>query len=282
MDWIYHFLDRALPFDWASLQFMKNAFLAVLFVAPTFGLLGTAIVSGKLAFFSDALGHSILTGIALGIIFGLRDPVLSIIGFSVFFAFTVLFVKNRMKDTADTVISVFSSTAAALGIVLLSRTGSFARYTSYLIGDFLSIRPVEILYLIIILIGCIVVWSFSYNSLLMANISPSLARSRKIPLKLPEIIFTALLALVVALSIQWVGLLVINALLVLPAAAARNFSRNILEYHLFSIIISVISGITGLILSYYIHSAATGATIVLVSFAFFALSFVFKWARFRQ
>ena len=129
--------------------FMVNALLAILIVSPLFGSLGTFVVSNKMAFFSDAIGHSALTGIALGILFGIREPIVAMVGFSIILGFLIITVKIKGKQSSDTIIGVFSSTAVALGLVLLSATGNFGKYQSYLVGDILSIQPKEIILLLI-------------------------------------------------------------------------------------------------------------------------------------
>ncbi len=118
MTFWYSLVDMLLPFEWARPLFMKNALLGVLLVTPLFGLLGTMVVNNRMAFFSDALGHSALTGIALGVLLGIRQPLWSMVFFSILLSVVILIVKNANTASTDTVIGVFSSTAVALGIVL--------------------------------------------------------------------------------------------------------------------------------------------------------------------
>ena len=271
----YNFTDAIMPFQWLSHEFMKNALLAILLVTPIFGLLGTMIVMNKMAFFSDSLGHGAFTGIAIGSIIGLMEPVLAAVVFSIAFALGLTFIKNKSRASTDTIIGVFSSVAVALGLVLMSFGGSFNKYSSYLIGDLLSITTSEILILIGAFIIVIFLWSVIFNKLLMVSINQSLARSRGVNTLLVEMIFTTMIAVIVTISIQWVGLLIINSLLVLPAAGARNITSNVRQYTLVSVMIAVFSGISGLIASYYLNTA-TGATIVLVSGIIFFLTLAFK------
>lgn len=254
---------------------MKNALLAVLLITPILGILGTMVINNKMAFFSDALGHSALTGIAIGVIFGIKDPIWTMIAFSVLLGIAILTVKNANTASTDTIIGVFSAAAVALGIVILSHAGGFAKYSVYLIGDLLSITPKNIFMLVIVLICVVILWLLIFNKLLLVSVNKSLAKSRGINIKLVEYLFTIVIAVIVTISIQWIGLLIINSLLILPAAAARNIAKNVRQYHILSIFISVISGISGLILSYFLGTA-TGATIVLVSAVFFVLTFALK------
>lgn len=275
---IYRLMDMLLPFEWAQHLFMKNALLAILLVTPIFGLLGTMVVNNRMAFFSDALGHSALTGIAIGVIFGIGQPLWSMILFSILLTFIIMAVKRANTASTDTIIGVFSSTAVALGIVLLSRRGGFTKYSVYLIGNLLSINATDLLMLAITFVIVIALWFLIFNKLLVFSVNASLARSRGINVNLYEMIFTMATAVVVTISIQWVGVLIISSLLVLPAAAARNIARNIRQYHFYSVGIVMISGISGLILSYF-WDTASGATIVLIMAAFYAATFMIRRLR---
>ena len=274
-DAIYDFIDLILPFQWVSYDFMKNALLAVLLVTPLFGLLSTMVVSNKMSFFADSLGHGSFTGIALGILFGGFDPLLGATLFSIFFAIAITIIKNKGTSSTDTIIGVFSSIAVALGLVLMSFSSSLSKFSSYLIGDLLSITSCEIILLLIVFIVVIVIWVFIFNRLLLTTLNSSLANSRGVNTLIIEILFSCTIAVVVTLTVSWVGLLIINSLLVLPAASARNISKNVRQYHIFSILIAVLSGITGLIVSYYLN-IVTGATIVLVSAIIFFITLIFK------
>lgn len=275
MDIVYSILDSILPFDFLSFSFMKNAFIAVLLIAPLFGLTGTMIVNNKMSFFSDALGHSAMTGIAIGVMLGIDNYILSMIGFAVLFALCISTIINSSVSSSDTIIGVFSSVGMALGIVVLSINGSFSKYSNYLIGDILSIKPGEIFSLLIVLIFVVILWILSFNGLMISSINSDLAYSKNVNVKFYKNLFAVLIALIVTVSIKWVGILIINSLLVLPAASARNIARSMRSYHLYSVGFSMISGISGLIISYYIGTSA-GGTIVLISAAIFFITLFTK------
>lgn len=278
MNVIYSIINTILPFTWLEPNFMKNAFLAVLIACPLFGILGTSVVSNKMSFFSDAIGHSALTGIALGVIFGIKNITISMLCFSWLLGFLIITVKIKGKSSADTIIGVFSSTAVALGIVLLSLGGNFKKYQKYLIGDILSIEPSEILMLLVCMIILLAIYIIFYNKMILTNIHTVFAKSRGIKTFLIEQIFALLTATIVTVSIRWTGLLVINSLLVLPAAASRMISKNSRQYVSRSVLISLASGILGLSLSFYLGSAS-GASIVLVNAIFFVLCFLTSLVR---
>ena len=276
---IWYALWDLLPFEMFHWNFMKNALLAILIMAPLFGILSTTIVTGKMSFFSDALGHSAFTGIAIGAILGIAAPTVVAVIFSVLFSLLFSFVRAKSNHAADTLIGVFSSTAVALGIFIATYGGgSFTKYNQYLIGDILSVTPTELLLLFLVLLSVLLFWVLASNKMTLTSIYPQLASSRGIPVHLTQTIFTTLIAVVVTLSISWVGLLILNSLLVLPAAASRNIAKNIKQYHGFSVAIALIASIVGLCVSYYLGTSA-GASISLVLGLIFIISFLFRKVR---
>ena len=256
-------------------EFMRNAFIAVLLVTPLFGILSTMVVSNRMAFFSDSLGHGAFTGIALGALLGLGSEIFGLLTFSIVFALLITYIKNKTHSGADTVIGVFSSAAIALGLMLMSTGGQFNKFSRFLIGDLLSISQTDLISLAAVFVAVFISWIFLFNRLLISSVNKTLARSRGIETHKVESIFAILLALVVALSIQWVGILIINALLVLPAAAARNVTNSVKQYHIVSIGTALISGVAGLILAYEINSVA-GATIVVCAAIIYFLTLILK------
>jgi len=275
MDIWYAFCDL-FPFEMLQWDFMKNALLAVILMAPLFGLCSTMIVTGRMSFFSDALGHASFTGIAIGCICGIASPTWVAVLFAVGFSALFSFVRSRSKQSADTIIGVFSSTAVALGIFVATLDGgSFTKYNRYLIGDILSITPSQIGALALVLLGIVIFWVLASNKLTLSAIYPQLAASRGMKVDLLQSIFSAIIAVVVTLSISWVGLLIINSLLVLPAAAARNVSKNLRSYHILSVIFALVAGLIGLILSYALGASA-GAAICLTMALIYALCFLFR------
>lgn len=252
-------------------HFMQNAFLAILLITPIFGILGTMIVNNKMAFFSDALGHSALTGIAIGVLLGLHNTTVAMVAFGILFALFLNKIKSMSMTSTDTVISVFASCGMAIGLAILSAGGNFAKYNSLLIGDILSIGKGELWGLLGAFCAILVFWIFGFNALHAISVNRSLARSKGIKVILYDNLFVVLIAVVVMLSIRWVGLLIINALLILPAAASRNVAKNMRMYHFLAVLIAVISGVCGLAVSYYAQ-IATGPMIVILASAIFFLT----------
>ena len=272
---IWYSLCEFTGIEMLSWDFMKNALLALLFMSPLFGLLSTMIVTGRMSFFSDALGHSAFTGIAIGCICGLAPTPVAVL-FSVAFALLFSYVRSRSNQAADTLIGVFSSTAVALGIFIATLGGSsFTKYNKYLIGDVLSVSPSEIGMLALVTVAVCVFWVLCGNRLTLVSIHPQLASSRGIKVRFTQTLFTVAIAVVVTLAINWVGLLMLNSLLVLPAASARNVSRNLRQYHGLSVLFALIASLTGLTVSYYLGASA-GASISLCLALIFAISFLLR------
>ena len=258
----WYSLVSCLPFSWTEFDFMKNALLALVIVCPCFGLVGTLVVGNKMAFFSDVIGHSALTGIAIGILLGLADPRPAMLVFAVALAILINIFSRATNAANDTVIGVFFAATVAVGVAVLSRGGSFNKFSVYLVGDILSLMPREIAYLAIMLLVVILFWIFLGNHLSLITVHSSLTRERTLSAFVVQTAFSALVAIVVVLSIRWVGILIINSLFILPAASARIISGSIRQYTVLSVVISLCSGIAGLIVSFY-TGFACGASIVL-------------------
>jgi len=243
---VWYWICDMIPLELLQWDFMKNALLAVLLMAPLFGLISTMIVGGRMSFFSDALGHSAFTGIAIGSICGIAAPTWAAVLFSVGFALLFSYMRSRSNQAADTLIGVFSSTAVALGIFAATLDGgSFTKYNKYLIGDILSVTPQEIGILALVLLAVVVFWVLCSNRLTLTATHPQLASSRGIATGFVQTVFTVTIAVVVTLAISWVGLLILNSLLVLPGASSRNISRNLRQYSVFSMVFALIAGIAG-------------------------------------
>ncbi|MCF2662611.1 metal ABC transporter permease [Pseudoflavonifractor phocaeensis] len=276
---LWYALVSLLPFEWAqpdTMYFMKHALLAVLVISPLFGILSTMVVHSRMSFFSDALGHSAFTGMAIGAICGFNEPTWAAVIFALLFALLFNLVRRRSALASDTVIGVFSSTAVALGIFLSTLGGrSFTKFNNLLIGDILSVEPAKIGLLALILLLVVLLWAVSFNQLMLSAVHPALADSRGVKVFWQETVFSMAIAVVVTLSMTWVGLLVINSLLVLPGAAARNIARNMWQYHLLSLVGAVAAGVAGLMTSYYIGASA-GAAITLYLAGWFLVTFLLR------
>ena len=279
MEWIYSVMDSLLPLEALRYTFMKNALLAMLLLTPLLALFGTMAVNQRMAFFSDALGHSALAGAGIGMLLGVSNLTVSLIVFGIFWALMISRINRSGNASADTIISVFSSTGIALGLLLLSRGGKFSAYSSLLTGDILSVSPTDILLLAISLVAGIACWVMMYNALLLSALNQELARSRGISVRLVEDAFVCLVAVAVMLAIRWVGVLLINALLILPAAAARNISKSAAQNALFAVLISLFSGVAGLMLAYQWDTGVGAAVVLCAAVIYFVTLLISRFLR---
>jgi len=270
----WHQLIGALPWDWAQHGFVRLALLAILLAAPLFALIGTQVVGLRLVFFSDTLGHAALAGLGIGVVAGLVEPWWAMLAWAVAIALAMTWVQRRSRAAADTVLGVFMAFSVALGIMLLSRHGQTKQLLNYLIGDVLSIttRGLAGLALTLLIAGGLALrW---FNALALTGLNASLAGSRGVRVIWMQVGFAVLVAVAVTMVIPWIGLLLINAFLVLPAAAARLLARDMRQYLVWAVVLALTAGVAGLISSYY-WDTPTGATIVLWSVAFYALALLF-------
>jgi zinc transport system permease protein len=257
---------------------MQNALLAVLLLAPLFALPGCLVINNRMAFFSDAMGHAALTGVAIGALLGFSHALPPMLLFALCLACAISFLRRTGRVPTDTVISMVMTGSMALGIVILSRQGGFARYSRYLIGDLLSVTAADLAVIAATLLAVAIVWAFFFNRLCLISFNEAIARSRGIRAYRYDLFFSMLVAFIVTIAVQWIGILVISSLLVLPAAAARNAASTLRGYVLGAVAASLASCVTGLALSYYLATAA-GAAIVLSALGFYALSFALRARR---
>lgn len=267
---IWYSLVGALPFSWASYDFMKNALLAVIVITPFFGLVSTVIAGNRMAFFSDGVGHSALTGIALGAVAGFTDMRLPMIIFAAVFAVAINLLIEKTMAASDTVIAVFTAFAVALGIALLSAAGSFRKFSGFLVGDILAVGPGDIAGLAAVSAAVLLFFIFLGGRITLIGIEPGLAYRGRITPFIVRTLFSLLVAVTVTLSIQWMGLLIINSLFILPAASARIIARTLRGYSFAAMCISLVSGLAGLLISYH-AGASCGAVIVLCAAFIYAV-----------
>ncbi|MBQ4611998.1 MAG: metal ABC transporter permease [Clostridia bacterium] len=261
--------------SWWQYDFMRTALWALIMLVPLLAMLGTLVVNNGMAFFSDALGHSALTGVAIGVVLGVSEHRWIMIVFAVVFALLMNAIRHSRIASTDTVIGVFSAVGVALGLALLSRGGNFSNYQSLLIGDVLSITASELWVLGGVLIATTIVWLLLFNGFHAVSISPAMARSKGMAVKWLDNLFVVLVAVVVMLAIRWVGLLLINAMLILPAAASRNVARGMRGYHLLALVFGVFSAVLGLLLAYF-NAVATGPMVILVLAALYFGTFLMR------
>lgn len=272
-DWI----GKLMPLESMQMRFMQTAMLGLILIAPMAALAGTQVVNFRMAFFSDAIGHSAFAGVAFGLLFalspGITMPLLALI-----VGIGIMAVKQRSGLSTDTIIGVFFSAVVAAGLAVVSRYPQAARdMQMFLYGDILTISDTDIAVMVLLLIVFLLFQAFSFNKLICIGLNLQLAKAHRIRTAFYQYLFAALLSLVVILSVKAVGVLLVTAMLITPAAAARNLASSYGKMVWIAILISLFSAIAGLLLSAqeWMRTAA-GATIVLCSCVFFCLSLLFR------
>jgi zinc transport system permease protein len=269
---IFSALDIILPFKWLEPEFMKRALLALLCVAPACAAMGVMVVNFRMAFFSDAVSHSAFTGVALGLLFAI-NPMITLVIFGVLVGLGITQLRSRTDLPTDTIIGVFFSGAVALGIVIISHRRALGRLLeAFLYGDVLAISRGDLKMMFVLLIVVLGFIGYSYNELFLIGLNEDLSRTRGTRVKLYNYAFSILLALVVTVSIRAIGILLVTAMLIVPAATARTLAKSAGGMFWYAIGVSLISAVSGLAASYHFDTA-TGATVILVATILFALSY---------
>lgn len=269
-----------LPLDCLQARFMQQALLGLLLLTPMAAVLGVEVINFRMAFFSDAIGHSAFAGVALGLILAV-NPRLSMPLFGVLVGLAVMVVRRKSNLSADTAIGIVFSAVVAFGLAVVSRASGVARdMQQFLYGDILTISEGEIAFLGLLFLGMLLFQAVGYNRLLAIALNPVMARVHGIRVALWQYLFAGLLALVVMFSVWAVGVLLVTAMLIVPAATARNLARTAGGMFWWALLVGISSGFVGLTLSAQDWLAtSSGATIILVSCCWFAASCV--WAALR-
>lgn len=269
-----------LPLDCLQARFMQQALLGLLLLTPMAAVLGVEVINFRMAFFSDAIGHSAFAGVALGLILAV-NPRLSMPLFGVLVGLAVMVVRRKSNLSADTAIGIVFSAVVAFGLAVVSRASGVARdMQQFLYGDILTISEGEIAFLGLLFLGILLFQTVGYNRLLAIALNPVMARVHGIRVALWQYLFAGLLALVVMFSVWAVGVLLVTAMLIVPAATARNLARTAGGMFWWALLAGISSGFAGLTLSAQDWLAtSSGATIILVSCCWFAASCV--WAALR-
>lgn len=270
---LYNLLAQLLPFDCLQARFMQQALAGLLLLAPMTAAMGILVVNFRMSFFADAISHSAFAGVALGLLLAL-DPDWTMPAFGLLVGLGIMLMQRSSNLSSDTVIGVFFSAMVAFGLAIVSRDRSLARdLQRFLYGDILTISDGQIIALMGLFLTLMIFQALSYNRLLYIGLNPTLARAHRVRVAALQYLFAGLLALIVMFAVQAVGVLLVTALLIVPAASARNFARSAGAMFWWTLLISLSSAVAGLVLSAQDWArTATGATVILVACGWFALS----------
>lgn len=264
--------------------FVINAIICALLIGPILGAIGTMVVAKKMAFFSEAVGHAAMTGIAVGVILGepLTAPYISLFTYCILFGLLINYTKNRTKMSSDTLIGVFLAMSIALGgslIIFVSSKVNSHVLESVLFGSILTVDDNDIYILIVATIIIILALIPFLNKMLLASFNPSLATVRGVNVKLIEYIFIIIVTIITIASVKIIGSILVEALLLIPAASAKNLSKSIKSFIIYSIIFSLMSCLLGIYLPIYFEiSIPSGGAIILIASIIFIVTTIIKMA----
>ncbi|HEU0292350.1 MAG TPA: metal ABC transporter permease [Anaerolineales bacterium] len=266
-----------------SYEFMQRGMIAALLVGIVCAVVGSYMVLRGMAFFGDALAHTILPGVALGYLVngGAREPLFWwALGTSIAAALGIGAISKNSQIKEDTAIGIIFAGMFALGIALISTVRSYAVDLShFLFGDVLSVSASS-LWLILIFGGIVLLTIFAfYKEFTTISFDPVLAATLRLPVGLLNNLLLILIAVTVAVSLQTVGVALMVAMLVTPAATAYLLTQRLSHMMILAAVLASFSGIIGLYLSFYL-SIASGAAIVLIATVFFIIAF--GWKKLKQ
>ena len=270
---LYDIIPKLLPIESMQMRFMQQALVGLVLLAPMVALMGVQVVNFRMAFFADAISHSAFTGVALGLILAI-SPHWTMPAFGLLVGLAIVAGQRRSTLSTDTVIGVFFSGVVAFGLAVVSRDKNVARdIQRFLYGDILTITDGDIWAMIALLAVLVSFQTYGYNRMLYIGLNPVVARVHRVRVAAYQYIYAGLLSLVVIFSVWAVGVLLVTAMLIVPAAAARNFARTAGGMVWWALLISVTSAIAGLLISAQDWArTATGATVILVAFGWFLIS----------
>jgi zinc transport system permease protein len=251
-----------------QLPFMQRAVMGGILTGLMGGMLGSFTILRQLSFFSDALGHSALLGISIGVLLGV-NPTAVLLPFAVVFALGVTYLLEKTQLWTDALLNIVYSSSLAIAVILLTFVGTYkGGLNNLLFGDILAVRPTDLVFSAGLLVACTLFIGLTLRSQMLLTLHEPLAISKGVSVSLHRTIFIVLLALVVGISIRAIGVLLISAFVVIPACAARLVSQRFSHYVIFSALIGAVSAVAGMLLSAWFN-LPSGPSIVVTQLTIF-------------
>lgn len=258
-----------------GLPFFQRALIVGVLLSLLMSLLGVIVILRRLSFFADAIGHAALTGIALGLLLRF-NPFLSALAYALLVALGITAVRRRSPLPLDTLLGVFFSASVALGVILVQLTPGYqSNLLAFLFGDILTVGTLDVALTMLITAATLTIFARLGKPFISIAFNPSLAKAEGVPVAAYELILLLVLAALVALSIKLVGVVLVTALFVIPAATAHNLAPTLRHLFVFSAIIGPTMVIAGMLLSATLNTAS-GPTIILTGTACFIISLLLK------
>ena len=270
--------------------FVVNGFLCAFVIGPLLGGIGTMVVAKRMAFFSQAIGNAALTGVAIGVIIGesYTAPYMSMFSFCILFGLLLNFAKNNTKMSSDTLIGVFLSVSLAIGATTLLWVSAKVNthiLDTVMFGSILTVDDTDITVLLVTTLITAAIALPLYNQMVLASLNPSLAHVRGIKVKLLEYVFVLLLTILTVACVKIIGAVLVEALLLIPAAASRNLNRSVRGFVLWSIAFSTISCVVGVWAPMRFDlPVPSGGAIILTAASIFLVTMIIRMTvpRFRE
>lgn len=286
MTTLYQWFQSAVDHGWLpemfSYEFLINALFASLMIGPMLGLLGTLVVVKRLAFLSEAVGHSVLTGVSMGILLGepVTAPWISLFTFSILFSLLLQWIKGRSTIPYDALIGVFLSFALALGAALLLYVAKHVNahlIEQVMFGSILVSSVGDLILLAVISVAVIFLAVRFGNQAYLVAISPDVAHSQRINTRLHDYGFVILIALITVAAVKIIGAVLVGALLLIPAASARLVARDLKQMLTLSVLIATTSSVFGVLIPMYGEwPVSAGPAITLFACGWFVLCLLFR------
>ena len=256
-----------------TFPFMQRAIVGAVLMGILGGMLGSFVTLRQLSFFSHAVGHAALVGVALGVLLQI-NPTWMLLPFTLVFGVIVLYFIDKTDLASDSVLSIVLSGALAIGVILTSLIKGYrGNLMAVLFGDILAINTTDLILTLLVLVGGSIFLLSTLRQQILLTLNPDVAQVQGIPVQLYRYVFVVLLSLAVAVAIKAVGVLLVNAFLVIPASTAKLMSHHFSRFLVISVIVGSISSIAGIIVS-GIFNLASGPSIVLVQFLLFVAVFI--------
>src|SRR6185437_9246806 len=278
MDRLYAWLaalaaEGLLP-DALRYPFVARGLVAVLLLAPLLGGMSHLVVTRRLAFFSTALGQAALTGLTLGLLAGepLSAPYAGVFGFCLAAAIVMVYVKRRSRLPPDTLIGVFMALTLGLGICLLvaaTKQFNIHQIEAVMFGSLITVTDTDLLLLALAAVAILAVLARVYNALMLDSLGRPLATVAGVDTALVEYLFVVLLTVAIVVALKIIGALLVEALVVVPAAAARNLARSTRGYVVWSVASALVTGVAGIFFSARFRVPTGGAVVLALAVCFF-------------
>jgi zinc transport system permease protein len=261
-------------YEWFQYPFLVRGFLCVLLLAPLLGGISHLVVARRMAFFSAALGQAAITGVCVGLLLGepLNAPYGGMFGFCLLSTLGMVYAKRRSQLPPDTLIGVFLALTLGLGLCLLvavTRQFNVHQVEAVLFGSLLTVTDTDLVLLVLAGAGVVIILLTRYNDLLLDSLSPHLAKVRGIDSGFLEYLFAVVLTIAILVSLKVIGALLVEALVVVPAAASRNIARGTRAYLVWSVVVALLAGAGGLAISTRLLVPTGGAVVLAASLIFF-------------